>query len=37
MGCQAMIASTSFLPRSVTMSGGEVAVTIWVSFWRSKP
>ena len=37
MGCQAMIASTSFLPSNVTMSGGEVAVTICVSFCRSNP
>ncbi len=37
MGCHAMIASTSFLPNSVTMSGGAVAVMICVSFCRSKP
>ena len=32
-----MIASTSFFPNNVTMSGGAVAVTICVSFWRSSP
>src|SRR2546426_11516633 len=37
MGCHAMIASTSFFPNNVTMSGGAVAVTICVSFWRSSP
>src|SRR5439155_1164508 len=33
----AMSVSTSFLANNVTMSGGAVAVTICVSFWRSSP
>src|SRR2546421_547163 len=32
-----MIASTSFLASSVTMSGGEVAVATRASLWMSKP